>query len=373
MLIVLFYCYLLSSKYIINIGGNIMSRNMMKRAVLYKPGDLRIEEVPIPVPGPGEVVIRNKVTLTCGTDVKTYRNGYRFDPPYSLGHEAAGIVYAVGEGVKKFKVGQRVVAHNSAVCNVCYFCKKGQHSMCENLLLNQFKNGAYAEYQLIPAPIVEQNMFEIPDNMSYRQAALTEPFACAVYGISQVPIELGDTVVVNGCGPIGLMFVRLSYLRGARVIACDMSKTRLEVARKLGAYEVINVNEVSDQVEAVRKLTENNRGVDVAIEAVGQTKVWNMTIEMTRPGGTALLFGGTKKGESVCIDTALLHYRQLTIKGVFHTTPIHVKAAFELLKMNIINEEDFVSKKNYTIDQVEEAIISHGSGEVIKNCITYDD
>lgn len=345
----------------------------MKRVVLYNPRDLRIEEVPIPVPGPGEVLVRNKVTLTCGTDVKTYKRGYRMDPPYCIGHEAAGIVHSVGEGVTKFAVGQRVVAHNSAVCNVCYYCKKGQHSMCEHLLQNQFVNGGYAEYQLIPAPIVEQNMFAIPDKMSFKQAALLEPLACAVYGISEVPISLGDTVVVNGCGPIGLMFIRLSYLRGARVIACDMSQKRLDLARKLGAAETINIQEVDDQVAAVRNFTEDKRGVDVAIEAVGLTKVWNMTVEMARPGGVVLFFGGTKKGESVCIDTAKLHYQQITIKGVFHTTPIHVHAAFELLKIGAIKAEDFVSEKEYTIDQTEKAILDHAAGNVIKNCIVYPD
>lgn len=345
----------------------------MKRVVLYNPGDLRVEDAPIPVPSNGEVVIRNKVTLTCGTDVKTYKNGYRMDPPYTLGHETAGIIYSVGEGVTDFKIGDRVVAHNSSVCNVCYFCKKGQHSMCENLLQNQFTNGGYAEYQLIPSSIVEQNMFHMPDSMSYRQAALTEPFACAVYGISEVPIELGDTVVVNGCGPIGLMFIRLSYLRGAKVIATDMSAKRLEIARKLGAFHTVNISEVPDQLEAVLGYTENNRGADVSIEAVGLTKVWNMTIDMTRPGGTAMLFGGTKKGESVSIDTAKLHYKQLTVKGVFHTTPIHVKAAFELLKMGAIDEKDFVSDDVYTIEQAEQAILSHASGAVVKNCIVYPD
>jgi L-iditol 2-dehydrogenase len=343
----------------------------MKRVVLYNPGDLRIEEVEIPKPGPGEVVIRNKVTLTCGTDVKTYKNGYRMDPPYTIGHETAGIVHEVGEGVTKFAVGQRVVAHNSAPCNECYFCKKGQHSMCEDLIQNQFTNGGYAEYQLIPERIVNQNMFHIPDEMSYKQAALTEPFACAVYGIAEVPIELGDTVVVNGCGPIGLMFIRLSYLRGARVIACDLSEERLNIAKKLGAYHTVNISEVKDQLKAVLDLTENRRGVDIAIEAVGRTEVWDMTIRMSRSGGTVMLFGGTKKGEAVSIDTALLHYQQLTIKGVFHTTPIHVNAAFELLKMGAISEKDFVSENEYSIDQVEEAILSHASGKVVKNTIVY--
>ncbi|WP_152657106.1 zinc-binding dehydrogenase [Oceanobacillus sp. CFH 90083] len=340
----------------------------MKRIVYHGIQDLRLEETEIPVPSYGEVVIKNLVTLTCGTDAKMYMRGYRYTPPHLIGHEAAGIVHAVGEGVTKFKIGDRVVAHNTAPCHKCYYCKKGQHSMCEDLPSNL---GSYAEYQLIPKNIVEETMFQLPDDMEYKQAALMEPLACAVYGTSQVPIELGDTVVVNGCGPIGLMFIRLCYLRGARVIACDMKDNRLEKARKLGAWETVKVGEGVDQVQEVRQLTEDERGVDIAIEAAGVPAVWNMAFDMVRPGGTVLCFGGTKTGTEVTFDCTKLHYEQITVKGVFHTTPIHVKAAFELLKMKAIEASDFVEKE-YTIEQTEQAILEHARGEVIKNCIVYN-
>lgn len=342
----------------------------MKRVMFYAPKDIRVEETGIPEPGHGEVVVKNKLTLTCGTDVKTYMRGYRYEPPFSMGHETAGVVYKVGEGVTKFKVGDRVVPHNSAPCNHCYYCKNGLHSLCEDLIQNQFTNGGYAEYQLIPQPIVEQNMFLIPDEMSYKQAALLEPLACAVYGTDNVPIKLGDTVCVNGCGPIGLMFIRLAYLRGARVIACDLSDKRLGVARKLGAAETVNISEIDDQVQAVRKLTEDQRGVDAVIEAVGLPEVWELSIDMVRNGGFVLCFGGTKKDVKVPIDTTRLHYGQITLKGVFHTTPQHVNQAFELLKMGAIQAEDFVQNE-YKIEEIERAILEHAAGDVIKNCILY--
>ena len=213
-------------------------------------------------------------------------------------------------------------------------------------------------------------MFHMPDDMDYKQAALLEPFACAVYGTAETPFDLGDTVCVNGCGPIGLMFIRMCYLRGARVIACDMSDVRLELARKLGAAETVNINKVEDQAQAVRDLTEDRRGVDAAIEAVGLPEVWNITLNMARPGGFVLCFGGTKKGLTVPVDTTKLHYEQLTMKGVFHTTPAHVHAAFELLKMKAINAQDFVQNE-YPIEDIEKAILEHASGKVIKNCIVY--
>lgn len=342
----------------------------MKKVMFYKPKDIRVEDVAIPKAGPGEVVIKNSVTLTCGTDVKTYMRGYRYEPPFSMGHEAAGKVFAVGEGVEKFKVGDRVVAHNSAPCNHCYYCKNGLHSMCEDLIQNQFVNGAYAEYQLIPEAIVTQNMFNIPDSMSYKQAALLEPFSCAVYGTDNIPIQLGDTVCVNGCGPIGLMFIRLCYLRGARVIACDVTQVRLDLAKKLGAAHIINISQVADQVTAVRELTQEGRGVDIAVEAAGLSSVWEFSMNMVRKGGYVLFFGGTKKGETVPVDTTLVHYSQLTMKGVFHTTPKHVNQAFELLKMGAISADDFVQNE-YPIEQIEAAIVEHASGSVIKNCIIY--
>lgn len=344
----------------------------MKRLMFFGPEDVRVVDADVPKAGVGEIVIKNKVTLTCGTDVKTYKRGYRLDPPFCMGHECAGVVYEVGEGVENFKVGDRVVAHNSAPCNKCYYCKKGLHSMCVDLIENQFKNGGYAQYQLIPKRIVEQNTFKIPENMNYKQAALTEPLACAVYGTSEVPIEIGDSVAVNGCGPIGLMFIRMCYLRGARVIACDMSKSRLQLAKKMGAEEIINIKDVKDQVKAVKDLTEEGRGVDIAIEAVGLPEVWEMAINMVRKGGTVLCFGGTKKGSEVTINTGRLHYDQITVKGVFHTTPTHVNAAFEMLKMNAISEKDFVANE-YKLEDAEKAILEHASGAVVKNCIVYDD
>lgn len=342
----------------------------MKKIMFYAPKDIRVEEGAIPEPGYGEVVVKNNLTLTCGTDVKTYMRGYRYEPPFSMGHETAGIVYKIGKGVTKFKVGDRVAPHNSAPCNECYYCKNGLHSLCDNLIQNQFENGGYAEYQLIPKPIVDQNMFLIPENMSFKQAALLEPFACAVYGTANVPIQLGDTICVNGCGPIGLMFVRLCVLRGARVIACDMSDVRLEIAQKMGAAEVVNVSKIEDQSLAVRSLTEDQRGADAVVEAVGLPEVWQISMNMVRKGGFVLCFGGTKKDAIVTIDPTLLHYSQITIKGVFHTTPRHVNQAFELLKMGAINADDFV-QNTYEIEDTEQAILEHAAGNVIKNCIVY--
>lgn len=340
----------------------------MRHMVYHGVRDIRLAESEIPVPGPGEVVIKNAVTLTCGTDVKMYLRGYRFDPPHGIGHEAAGTVFSVGEGVEEFVVGDRIVAHNTAPCQRCEFCKRGLHSLCPDIVNNL---GAYGEYWRIPVEILRQNAFHLPDDMSFTQAALTEPLSCAVYGVSQLPIGFGDVVAVNGCGPIGLMFVRLATLRGARVVAVDPSAGRLAVAERLGAWHTVLPEDLEHQVSAVRELTSGGLGVDVAIEATGVPAVWNAAYDMARPGATVLLFGGTKSGTSVTFDCHSLHYDQITVKGVYHTTPQHVAEAFELLRMGVISAEDFVQNE-YPLERTEEALLEHANGAVIKNAVVYE-
>lgn len=341
----------------------------MQAAVFYAPGDVRFEEIPTPEPGEGEVVVRIRRALTCGTDLKTYRRGHptimqRVPTPF--GHEFAGDIIAVGDGVDaRWRPGTRVVAANSAPCHRCHYCRIGRESLCENLA---FLWGAYAEAIAVPKAIVEQNLYEIPDGMSYEAAALMEPLACAVHGVAETPIAVGDTVAVNGAGPIGLMFVRLAALRGARVIASDLSPARLEAARRLGAAETVLVRDGEDQVEAVRRLTPDGRGADAAIEAVGLPEIWEKTVRMVRPGGTVNLFGGAKGGSSFSVSTTLLHYGELTIKGVFHHTPRHVETALALLARGDVPAEAFISGER-PLAAVIDALEAMGRGEVIKLAI----
>lgn len=340
----------------------------MQAFVFYKPGDVRLEDIPLPQPGPGELQVKIGSALTCGTDLKTYRRGHPNifkKVPSPFGHEFAGTITAVGEGVERFQVGQRVVAVNSAPCGECYYCRIHRESMCENL---DYLNGAYAEYIVIPERIVRRNTYVIPDHLSFAEAALLEPLSCAVHGIEEVNIQLGDTVVVNGAGPIGLMFVNLATLRGARVISCDLSDERLAAAHHFGAVETINVSQVADQVEAVRTRSPEGRGVDIAIEAVGSPEVWEKTVQMTRKGGTILLFGGSKTGTSLSIDTVLLHYSELTIKGIFHHTPKHVQIAFDLISSGQVKARDYITA-NKTLAETIDALELVGQQRGIKYAI----
>lgn len=344
----------------------------MKAAVLNNAEDLRIMDLEMPRAGEGEIIMKVKSALTCGTDVKTFRRGHPTIPfggnKTAFGHEGSGVVYEVGRGVDKFKVGDRIAAHNTAPCHSCYSCQVGDYSMCDDL---RQMRGTWAEYVKIPASLVRETIFKIPDTMSHKQAALLEPLSCAVYGVDLSDIKLGDLVVVNGCGPIGLMMLKCAKLKGATVIACDFTDLRLETAKKLGADMTVDLKEVDDQVEAVRELTPYGRGVDIAIEATGVPEVWEKNMLMARKGGMVMEFGGCKPGTTITVDTKLLHYSQLTIKGVYHTTPKHVGMAFELIKRGEF-PEDVMINKSFKLDDALDALLSHAKGEVIKNEIVID-
>ncbi len=300
-------------------------------AVLYGKEHLEVERVAMPELGPGDALVRVRRALTCGTDVKIFRRGYHammLKPPIVFGHELAGDVVAGP------LTGRRVVAANSAPCGICSQCLRGRANLCEDLLFN---NGAYAEYIRIPARIVEKNTHVIPDGISYSDAALTEPLACVVKGVDDCGVRRGDTVAVIGLGPIGMMFVVLCKLRGARVIAVGRREAQLARARELGADEGVS----GDAVREVRALT-GGEGVDIAIEAVGKPETWQAAVSMLRRGGTVNFFGGPPKGTTVALDTNLLHYSELTCKASFHHTPEAIRTAFDIICAGHVTAHDFV-------------------------------
>jgi L-iditol 2-dehydrogenase len=316
----------------------------MSAAILYGVEDLKIETVDIPEIAEDEVLVRVKVALTCGTDLKVWKRGYHarmIQPPAMFGHELAGIIEETGSrvngGVRK---GMRVFPANSAPCNVCFYCKKGQPNLCEDLLFN---NGAYAEYIRIPGRIVRQNMLEIPDGVSYADAAMTEPLACVLRGIHETGIKAGDTAVVIGCGAIGLKFIRMLAQRKVRVIAIGKGKSQMEIARRLGAVAAFDVAEIENPVEAVRELSEGGRGADAVIEAVGRAQTWEWALQIVRKGGTVNLFGGCPSGTEVKIDPAALHYAEITIKSTFHHTPQFIREALDTIARGEIRASDFVT------------------------------
>ncbi len=316
----------------------------MTAAVLYGSEDLKIEKVEIPVLGPDDALVRVKVALTCGTDLKVWKQGFHarmITPPAIFGHELSGVVETLGRDVLGgLRVGARVVPANSAPCNVCLFCRKDHANLCEDLLFN---NGAYAEYIRIPGRIVQQNLLEIPEHVSFLDAAMVEPLACVLRGIDETGIQPGDTTVLVGCGPIGLKFIRILAGRGVNVIALGKRASQVRAAERLGARAAFDIAQLDDPVRRVRELTEGGRGADSVVEAVGSPGTWEWAIQMVRRGGTVNLFGGCPRGSLVQFDPAALHYSEITIKSTFHHTPRFIREALAAIARGEIRASDFVN------------------------------
>ncbi|MBB5062537.1 zinc-binding dehydrogenase [Granulicella mallensis] len=325
----------------------------MKAAVLHAREDLRMERVPVPTAGPGELVLRVDAALTCGTDLKVFRRGYHakmLTLNRLFGHELAGTVVEVGEGVTSFALGDRVVPLNSAPCDDCFFCRQGQQNLCDDLLFN---NGAYAEFIGIPARIVEKNTLKLPAAMPFEHAALTEPLACVMRGLEESQAKAGQTVIVLGAGPIGLLFIHAASLAGLYVIAVVKRSDQVDTAKRFGAEQVLRIGDVADPIAAARALTPEGRGADIVIEAVATPEAWQWAAQMARKGGLINLFGGPPAGTTVQFDTNLLHYSDLTLKASFHHTPSTARAAFDLLCSGRFQCQDFLTG-TATLDEVPE-------------------
>ena len=320
-----------------------LSNGTMSAAVLHGREDIRIEQVPVPQAGPGELIVQVGAALTCGTDLKVFRRGYHAKmivPPALFGHELAGTVVEAGEGVVGFSKGDRVVALNSAPCGRCYFCRRDQENLCDDLLFN---NGAYAEYIRIPERIVAKNTLRVPDHVPLEHAALTEPLACAVHGFEDSHPHPDDTVAIIGGGPLGLMMLHVAALFGCQTIAIVKHDGQVEAARQLGATHVVQATSIRNAIRETRALTPNDRGVDIAIEAVGVPDAWEEAVEMVRKGGTVNFFGGCAADTKVTLDTNRIHYSDITLRATFHHTPAICRRALELISSGRFMAANFIT------------------------------
>jgi L-iditol 2-dehydrogenase len=317
-------------------------------ALLYGREDLRLETLDIPTPAEGEVVIEVTAATTCGTDLKVWRRGGHakmLKPPTRFGHEAAGKIVALGAGVTDWQIGDRVVANNSAPCLDCFFCQRQEYSLCPNLTWN---NGTFAQYLSIPAPIVRQNLLQIPADLDPALASMTEPLACVMHGVARSNFTPDSRVVVIGDGAIGLMFVAVMASQCQSVWLFGGNDRRLAVGAKLGATRTWNYRQC-DIPSTVKDLTQE-WGADIVIEATGVPSVWETAIACGRPGATINLFGGCPKDTTISVNTDRLHYSELTLKGVFHNTPHHVRAALALIASQQIPFELLISDRRPLTD-----------------------
>lgn len=338
----------------------------MKAIQYYGPQNIKFEEVPVKPPQEGEVVVKVMSALTCGTDVKTFRRGHPVlikTTPSGFGHEFSGIIDKVGRNVENFKVGDRVVAANSAPCGECFFCKKGEYNLCENLDL---LNGAYAQYITIPARIVKKNMLILPDNLSFDKAAFCEPLANVVHGAYRTAIKPGQSVGIIGIGPIGLMFARIAKIMGARVIVAGRNPIKLKAAEDFAHVdEIVDLKKYPNPVKIFKDFSDEKKGLDVAIECVGLPEIWEQIFSCVRPGGTVHFFGGCKSGSTVTFDTTKMHYGDIKMMSVFHHTPQYFRKALEYIASGDVEVEKLITD-TLSLDRVEYAMQQHIEGKAIK-------
>jgi L-iditol 2-dehydrogenase len=336
----------------------------MRAVVFHGPGDLRFEELPWPEPGRGEIVVRIDAALTCGTDVKTLRRGHPVmipRVPTVFGHELAGTVSAVGEEVRGFTEGDRVVPANSAPCGECACCRASRANLCEDLL---FVNGAYGEAIALPPRLVARNVVKLAPGLSAARAAFAEPLACALLGIERARLESGQTVVVLGPGPLGCLLAMVAAARKARVIVVGKSGWRLDRVRSLRLAECVDATASPDVVAELRAMTAG-RGPDVAIDATGRPEVWSQAMAAVGRGGTVVFFGGCAPGTTVPLDTRRAHYEELTLVGAFHHTPDLIRRAVELLEAETVNPDGLLTHR-MGLEAVREALALMSRGQALK-------
>jgi len=339
----------------------------MKSAILISPGVLEISTKAIePVPGPGEVVVKIKAALTCGTDLKAYLRGHPKIPmPSPLGHEYSGDIYKVGDGVEGFPVGTPVMGVHSAPCGECFYCARGLDNLCGRVMEDKVL-GAYSEYIKLPANVVKRNLFVKPERLSYEEAAMLEPLSCVVHGLGLVRRLDYKNVLILGAGPVGLMHLMLNKAAGKKVIVAGRRPNRLKMAKELGADLIVDAS-LDGMAWSVMEATDG-LGADLVIEATGNKDVWENAPKLVRKGGSVLLFGGCPPDTKVCFDASRLHYDEITLIGAFHFSPSDVKDAYDMLAEGRIDVKRLISG-SYPLAQLKTAFESLIAGHGIKYSI----
>jgi len=346
----------------------------MRAAVLQAPNVLELAKIDIPQAGPGELVLRVCAATVCGTDLRILTGkktkGVRF--PSVIGHEFAGEVVEIGKGVELFKIGDRVCMDPVIPCLSCAYCKNGHENVCQNRQAMGYEfDGAFAEFIRIPAIALRSgNVFHIPDHMSYEAAALAEPLACCINGQQNAQVRVGDTVVVLGAGPIGLMHVALAKLAGARqVIVSEPNLARRQAAIDRGVDGACDPS--TESVEQFVKDRTNGLGADVVILAIGVPQLANEALGLVRKGGRVNLFAGFSAGAMSNIDVNLIHYNEIIVTGASALTRSGYELALNMLATGQIDAKSLITHRFSVADSLA-AFEEAGSGRALKVAITND-
>lgn len=340
----------------------------MRCAALHAPGDLRLEDRPTPQPGPGEVLLKVEANTLCGTDGRILRgektSGVR--PGVVLGHEVAGRVAAVGPGVDGLEVGRQATVSIVIACDSCDACLSGMEHMCRNLeLIGYGVDGGLAEYLLVPARAVRRhNVVQTEKEIPATLLALAEPLSCCLHGLSAYEVHAGDTVVVLGGGPIGLIHTQLARLSGAeQVIVSNRSESRRRMALDLGASLAVDPT-AEDLGEVVRAAT-SGRGADAVVVCIGAPELAQQALTLARVGGRVNYFAGFPKGSTSTMEPNIIHYNELVVTGGSNARRHDVVRAVRLLESGRLDLSPLVTH-TFGLEKVAEAFATVEAREGVK-------
>jgi L-iditol 2-dehydrogenase len=314
----------------------------MRVAMYYNNNDVRLEEMPTPKIGPGELLVKVHASGICGSDVLEW---YRIHKaPLVLGHEIAGEIVAVGNGVERYKEGDRVTAAHHVPCNTCHYCLSGHHTVCDTLRQTNFDPGGFAEYIRLPAINVDRGVFLLPDDVSYEEATFTEPVACVIRGQRMARMQPGQSVLVIGSGIAGLLHVHLARTMGAgRVVATDIVDYRLEAARSFGAHATLHAEE---DVPARLRQENDGRLADLVIVCTGAASANTQALESVERGGTILFFAPTSPGVTIPISISDFFFRNdITLTTSYAGSPADYAEALELIHARSMNVRDMITHR----------------------------
>ena len=315
----------------------------MRVAMYYNNHDVRLEEQEIPKIGPGEVLIKIISSGICGSDVMEW---YRIKKaPLVLGHEIAGDIVEVGEGVSDFKVGDRVTATHHVPCGRCEYCQRGQHSLCTLISNTKYYPGGFAEYVRVPSINVEtRGVLKLPDSVSYDEGSFTEPLGCVVRGLRVMGIEPARSLLVLGSGLSGQLVIRAAKAYGVgKIIATDLNDWRLQMAQRSGAEVTVNAGK-EDVIERVLAET-NGEGVDYVIPTAGAPVLFDQAMQTVRKGGTVLMYGIMTPGTKVEFDIFPFWKKQVKLVSTYAAAPRDLAEALELIRAGRVPVADMITHR----------------------------
>ena len=314
----------------------------MRVAMYYNNQDVRLEEMPVPAIGPGELLVRVEASGLCGSDVMEW---YRVEKaPLVLGHEVSGAVAQVGEGVERYKEGDRMVVTHHVPCNACRYCLSGHHTVCDTLRQTSFDPGGFAEYLRVPAINVDRGVFPLPPDMSFEEASFAEPLACVLRGQKRANLQPGQSVLVLGSGLAGMLHINLARALGAgRIFATDMVDYRLEAARRFGADIAFSGKE---DVPARLRQVNDGRLADLVIVSTGARPALLQALQSVDRGGTVLFFAPTEPGVSLPVSVNDVFFRNdVTLTTTYAGSPAELATALELIGTGRVRVGDMITHR----------------------------